>query len=151
MKRFHVHLHVADLNRSVVFYSQLFGLPPTRLEADYAKWMLDDPRLNFAISTRGEEAGVNYFGFQTDTGEELAELKAQSARAELALVNEGEAACCYARSEKHWIMDPSGLPWEFFHTLGDIPVFGEAPPVATSGCCAPAASVPVSPPKSSCC
>jgi len=113
--------------------------------------MLDDPRLNFAISTRGEEAGVNHFGFQTDTGEELAELKAQSARAELALVNEGEAACCYARSEKHWIMDPSGLPWEFFHTLGDIPVFGEAPPVATSGCCAPAASVPVSPPKSSCC
>lgn len=146
MKRFHVHAHVQDLAASIRFYSQLFGAEPTRVEADYAKWMLDDPRINFAISTRGSALGVDHLGIQTDTAEELAELKARAAAADMALADEGETTCCYARSEKHWVTDPQGIAWEHFHTLGNIPVFSEqgstaaAAPAATEGsaCCAPA-------------
>lgn len=139
MKRFHVHLHVEDLATSVAFYSRLFAAEPTRLEADYAKWMLEDPRLNFAISTRGHAAGVDHFGFQVDEAEELAALKAQATAADMALLDEGATTCCYARSEKHWVTDPQGIAWEHFHTLGDIPVFSEAAPQpgAAAPCCAP--------------
>jgi len=148
MKRFHVHVHVEDLAQSVAFYSKMFATEPTRREADYAKWMLDDPRINFAISTRGGTPGVDHLGIQTDTAEELVALKAQAEG--LAVFDQGETSCCYARSEKHWITDPQGVPWEHFHTLGDIPVFGSGslssakpssmPAPSESACCSLAAS-----------
>ena len=140
MKRFHVHLHVDDLARSIGFYSKLFAAEPARREGDYAKWMLDDPPVNFAISTRGAKAGIDHLGIQTDDAAELAALKARAEAADMALLDEGETTCCYARSEKHWITDPQGIAWEHFHTLGNIPVFNEAarPAAAQSACCAPA-------------
>ncbi|MBI5258076.1 MAG: glyoxalase/bleomycin resistance/dioxygenase family protein [Burkholderiales bacterium] len=140
MKRFHVHLHVDDLARSIGFYSKLFAAEPTRVEADYAKWMLEDPRINFAISTRGQRPGLDHLGFQTDDAAELAELKARAESADMALLDEGATTCCYARSEKHWVTDPQGIAWEHFHTLGNIPVFSEAqaPAGEASACCAPA-------------
>ena len=141
MKRFHVHLHVEDLAKSITFYARLFAAAPTRVESDYAKWMLDDPRLNFAISTRGRQPGIDHLGFQTDDAEELADLKARATSADLALLDEGATTCCYARSDKHWITDPQGIAWEHFHTLGDIPVFSEGRPGdAAAACCTPAAA-----------
>lgn len=140
MKRFHVHAHVDDLAASIAFYSRLFGTPPTRTEVDYAKWMIDDPRINFAISTRGSRTGVDHLGIQTDTAEELATLEAQASSCGLLLHDAGETTCCYARSDKHWLVDPQGIAWEQFHTLDAIPVFSEratASPVA-SACCTPA-------------
>jgi hypothetical protein len=127
MKRFHIHAHVEDLQASIGFYSKLFAAAPTRLESDYAKWMLDDPRINFAISTRGGKPGVDHLGIQADSDEELAELKARARDADLAMKAEGETSCCYARSDKYWLTDPQGIAWEHFHTLADIPVFGAAP------------------------
>ena len=143
MKRFHVHAHVEDLKASVAFYSKLFAAEPTRLESDYAKWMIEDPRINFAISTRGGKPGVDHLGFQTDTDEELAELKSRAQAADLALLDEGETSCCYARSEKHWVTDPQGIAWEHFHTLDSIPTFSQ-PAVAkgsdaATACCGTAA------------
>jgi lactoylglutathione lyase len=138
MKRFHVHAHVENLAQSVGFYSKLFGAEPTRVESDYAKWMLDDPRINFAISTRGGKPGVDHLGLQTDSEEELVELKERARAADLALLDEGETTCCYARSDKYWLTDPQGIAWEQFHTLGNIPVFSEKPPEASaqaSACC----------------
>lgn len=142
MKRFHVHAHVEDLPASIAFYERLFGTAPTRVEADYAKWMLDDPRINFAISTRGGRPGVDHLGIQTDDAEELRELKARAEAADLALLDTGETTCCYARSEKHWITDPQGIAWEHFHTLQDVPLFGgeqAGPSADASACCTPAA------------
>jgi catechol 2,3-dioxygenase-like lactoylglutathione lyase family enzyme len=132
MKRFHVHVHVADLDRSIGFYSTLFGAQPARVEADYAKWMLDDPRINFAISTRGAAPGIDHLGLQTDDPAELPALKARAEAAGTALLDEGTTTCCYARSSKHWVTDPQGIAWEQFHTLADIPVFKEAEAAA---CC----------------
>ena len=125
MKRFHVHAHVADLQASIAFYSKMFAAEPARIEGDYAKWMLDDPRINFAISTRGDKLGVDHLGIQTDTEEELATLKAQAEAADLTLQAVGETTCCYARSDKYWLTDPQGIAWEQFQTLGSIPVFSE--------------------------
>ena len=148
MKRFHVHLHVDDLARSIGFYSKLFAAEPARVETDYAKWMLDDPAVNFAISTRGAQAGIDHLGIQTDDPAELADMKARAQAADMALLDEGETTCCYARSEKHWVTDPQGIAWEHFHTLGNIPVFNEAAPAqasasaSASACCAPS-SAPV--------
>jgi catechol 2,3-dioxygenase-like lactoylglutathione lyase family enzyme len=138
MKRFHVHLHVDDLARNVDFYSKLFGAAPARIEADYAKWMLDDPAVNFAISTRGARPGLDHLGIQVDDPGELAALQARARAADAALLVEGETTCCYARSEKHWVTDPQGVAWEHFHTLGDIPVFREAgaTPAEAAACCA---------------
>jgi lactoylglutathione lyase len=140
MKRFHVHAHVDDLSASIAFYSKLFGAAPARQEIDYAKWMLEDPRINFAISTRGAKAGVDHLGIQTDTEDELVELKARAEAADMTLLDVGETSCCYARSDKYWLTDPQGIAWEQFHTLGDIPVFNEAATRAptASACCAPA-------------
>ena len=136
MKRFHVHAHVEDLAKSIDFYAKLFGAAPTRVESDYAKWMIDDPRINFAISTRGGKPGVDHLGIQTDSEEELAELKAQAEAADFALHDSGETSCCYARSDKYWIVDPQGIAWEQFHTLRDIPTFsGSAQPAAAPACC----------------
>ena len=159
MKRFHVHLHVDDLAKSIAFYSHLFAAEPARVEGDYAKWMLDDPRLNFAISTRGARPGIDHLGFQTDNAEELAALKARAEAADMALLDEGETTCCYARSEKHWVTDPQGIAWEHFHSLANIPVFSESPKAkaeVASACCAPAprgkpVGIAVAPAKSSCC
>jgi catechol 2,3-dioxygenase-like lactoylglutathione lyase family enzyme len=142
MKRFHVHAHVENLPASIAFYSKMFGAEPSRVESDYAKWMLEDPRLNFAISTRGSKLGVDHLGFQTDTEDELADLKARAQAADLTLEDEGETTCCYARSEKHWVTDPQGIAWEHFHTLNNIPVFSEEKSevkTEASACCAPRA------------
>lgn len=140
MKRFHVHLHVDDLAKSIAFYNKLFDAQPARSEADYAKWMLEDPPVNFAISTRGSQPGIDYLGIQTDDPAELAAMKSRAESADMALLDEGETTCCYARSEKHWVTDPQGIAWEHFHTLADIPVFNE---MAAGGaaCCAPQAPV----------
>lgn len=147
MKRFHVHAHVEDLPASIAFYSKLFAAEPARVEHDYAKWMLDDPRLNFAISTRGATPGIDHLGIQADDAAELAELKARARDAELALRDEGETSCCYSRSAKHWLTDPQGIAWEQFRTLSDIPVFSEAEATTPRG---RAVAVPVKP-KSACC
>lgn len=174
MKRFHVHLHVDDLQASIAFYSKLFAAAPSRVESDYAKWMLEDPRVNFAISCRGGQPGLDHLGFQTDTDDELAELKARAQAADMALLDEGETTCCYARSDKYWLTDPDGIAWEQFRTLDSIPTFSQAHAAdaanATACCareavtaCAPAATggrpgmprgkpigIPVKP-SSSCC
>jgi len=141
VKRFHVHAHVEDLQASIAFYSQLFASEPTRVESDYAKWMLEDPRINFAISTRGSKPGVDHLGIQTDTEDELAELKARAQAADMTLLDEGATSCCYARSEKYWVTDPQGIAWEHYHTLGNIPVFSEKSKQANedSACCAASA------------
>lgn len=139
MKRFHIHAHVSDLDASIAFYSKMFAAAPTRVESDYAKWMLGDPRLNFAISTRGSKLGVDHLGIQTDTEEELVDLKVQAEAADLTLQDVGETTCCYARSDKYWVTDPQGIAWEQFHTLGNIPVFSDAAPMGqemSAACCA---------------
>lgn len=153
MKRFHVHLHVDDLAKNIGFYSQLFAQEPARVESDYAKWMLDDPPVNFAISTRGAGRGVDHFGIQADSAEELEALKSSAETARLILEDQGETSCCYARSEKYWITDPQGLAWEHFHTLGTIPTYGESHGAAASQataptCCAPPVKAPA---PTSCC
>jgi catechol 2,3-dioxygenase-like lactoylglutathione lyase family enzyme len=138
MKRFHVHAHVEDLQKSIAFYSAMFGAQPSRVESDYAKWMVEDPRINFAISTRGDKPGVDHLGIQTDTEEELTELKARARAADMSLLDEGPITCCYARSDKHWLVDPQGIAWEHYRHLADIPVFSESIPTVkeSSACCA---------------
>lgn len=143
MKRFHVHVAVEDLAASIRFYATLFGTDPTVLKDDYAKWQIDDPRVNFAISQRGGKTGVNHLGLQTDSDAELESLSAQLQRADLTVAAEKETACCYARSNKYWVTDPTGIAWETFHTLGEVPTFN-AEAVATTDstakpCCAPSA------------
>ncbi|MBX3587699.1 MAG: glyoxalase/bleomycin resistance/dioxygenase family protein [Ramlibacter sp.] len=154
MKRFHVHVHVDDLAKNIAFYSAMFDQPPARTENDYAKWMLEDPPVNFAISTRGDKPGVDHLGIQVGSPEELAALKGRAARADMALLDEGETTCCYARSDKYWLTDPQGIAWEQFQTLDTIPVFSEArPATAAAACCAgPArASAPAGAPAKACC
>ena len=133
MKRFHIHVAVNDLAKNIRFYSTLFGTQPSRVEADYAKWMLDDPRINFAISTHRQPVGVNHLGFQVDSADELLGMQAQLTAADDRLIAEREQACCYARSDKYWVTDPTGIAWETFHTLGSIPVYGEDTPVFDHG------------------
>lgn len=141
MKRFHVHIAVANLASSIDFYSKLFGQAPSKQKPDYAKWMLDDPRVNFAISARGHTIGVNHFGFQVDSAEELQALKllAESAAGEQ-VITQADAACCYSNSEKHWTMDPQGLAWEHFHTMSDAQQFGADTVNQTGACCVPVKS-----------
>jgi catechol 2,3-dioxygenase-like lactoylglutathione lyase family enzyme len=142
MKRFHVHVAVPNLAESVRFYSTLFGAEPTVIKDDYAKWMLEDPRVNFAISQRSAKVGINHLGFQVDSASELEALHAQLESADRVVLAERGANCCYAKSDKYWITDPAGIAWESFHTLGSIPMFGaEADPSALAeergGCCDP--------------
>ena len=165
MKRFHVHIHVEDLARNIAFYSAMFGTQPTRVESDYAKWMLDEPAVNFAISTRGQgHVGLDHLGIQVDDEADLQAMKAQAQAADLALIDEGATTCCYARSDKHWVMDPQGLPWEHFRTLGTIPTFRESPELvqqpgaeaAPSACCTPKSpakglTIPIKTAGSGCC
>ena len=138
MKRFHVHVSVNDLNANVRFYSSMFGGAPTVLKPDYAKWMLDDPRINFAISSRGVKTGVDHLGVQVESESELTELRRQVAEADIARLDQTSAECCYARSDKYWTTDPQGVAWETFHTLDSIPVYGKTERTDRSSCCAAA-------------
>ncbi len=157
MKRFHVHLHVGDLAKSVAFYSKLFAAEPSRLEADYAKWMLEDPRVNFAISTVGHGRGIDHLGFQAENPDELAELKARALIADRTIFDEGETMCCYARSDKHWVTDPQGVAWEHYLTLDRAEIFGDAGTATTEttaargACCAPRGTPRTIPLKASTC
>jgi catechol 2,3-dioxygenase-like lactoylglutathione lyase family enzyme len=141
MKRFHVHVSVDDLDANIQFYSTVFGIPPTVLKADYAKWMVDDPRINFAISKRGIKPGVDHLGVQVESETELTELRDQIATAEMAVLDQPNSDCCYARSDKYWTTDPQGIAWETFHTLGSIPVYGDTAREQTSACCKPGPTV----------
>jgi hypothetical protein len=133
MKRFHIHVSVFDLAQSIRFYATLFARQPSLVESDYAKWMLEDPPVNFAISSRGQPVGVNHLGFQVDSGEELQALHGQLLAADARLVQENDQACCYARSDKYWVKDPTGIAWETFHTLDRIPIYGDDTPVFDHG------------------
>ena len=149
MKRFHVHVAVPDLQRSIRFYSTMFGAEPSVVKDDYAKWMLDDPRVNFAISHRGGAAGINHLGFQVDEAAELEGIHSRLQAAEAGVTEEKNASCCYAKSDKYWVTDPAGVPWESFHTLGTVPFFnGETPESEKGACCAPSAKAPA---RAACC
>lgn len=125
MKRLHVHVAVADLGRSIRFYSTLFGAGPTVEKPDYAKWMLEDPRVNFAISTRGKKPGVDHLGIQVESREELGEIAGRLKAAEVTTQDQAATRCCYAQSTKTWSADPNGLAWESFYTFGESTVYGE--------------------------
>jgi catechol 2,3-dioxygenase-like lactoylglutathione lyase family enzyme len=126
MKRMHMHVGVSDLAHSIRFYSALFGMPPTVEKHDYAKWMVEDPRLNFAISTgSGHSPGLNHVGIQAETADELHGLYQNLRDASIATREETGAQCCYAVSDKHWAIDPTGLVWEMYHTMDAIEVYGE--------------------------
>jgi catechol 2,3-dioxygenase-like lactoylglutathione lyase family enzyme len=124
MKRLHVHVAVTDLDTSIRFYSQLFAAEPAVQKPDYAKWMLEDPRVNFAISQRGGPPGVQHLGIQVESRAELEEVYGRLLRAEGPVIEEGETTCCYAQSEKSWIEDPQGIRWETFLTTGESPAYG---------------------------
>lgn len=124
MKRFHVHIAVDDLAASVRFYSELFAAQPAVLKSDYAKWMLDDPRVNFAVSRRGSRPGIQHLGIQVESRRELEEVHARLERADRPVLEEGATTCCYAKSEKSWIEDPQGVQWETFLTTGESTVYG---------------------------
>jgi catechol-2,3-dioxygenase len=143
MKRFHIHVGVKDLNQSIQFYSSLFGQKPSKVKDDYAKWMLEDPRLNFAISTRANSYGVDHLGIQVDESSELHELTERLKKADFGVYDEGSTTCCYAESEKAWVKDPAGIAWEAYHTMNDAEIFSEKKPDA-SACCAPKTSSPKS-------
>jgi catechol-2,3-dioxygenase len=138
MKRLHVHVSVDDLAQSIQFYSTLFAAEPTVTKEDYAKWMLDDPRVNFAIS-RGEDTGVRHLGIQVEDRAELADVYSRLQRAEAPILEEGATTCCYAKSEKSWIEDPQGIQWETFLTTGESTTYGSAPVRLNQGkpCCEP--------------
>jgi hypothetical protein len=145
MKRFHVHVSVNNLQENVRFYSSIFGADPSVLKDDYAKWMLEDPRINFAISVRGHKPGVNHLGIQAESDAELKALRVGVIEAQAPVLEQKEASCCYAKSDKYWTTDPQGIPWETFHSLGSVPIYGEdtqsahepAGVARAGGCCVP--------------
>lgn len=145
MKRLHIHVGVDDLDRSINFYSTLFGAEPSVTKTDYAKWMLDDPRVNFAISSEGHAAhGIEHLGIQVEDAGELAEVYGRLKAADRPVLDEGATTCCYAKSEKSWITDPDGVVWETFLTKGESTEYGDSPELAamssaaTKGtCCTP--------------
>ncbi|NNG12772.1 MAG: glyoxalase/bleomycin resistance/dioxygenase family protein [Halobacteria archaeon] len=139
MSRFHIHVAVNKMEQNIRFYSAIFGAEPNVIKDDYAKWSLEDPRINFAISRRGQQSGIDHLGIQTESEEELSALQARLDAADIGGAAQADAACCYARSNKYWSMDPQGIAWEAFHTLDTIPTFNEesdAAPAST-GCCVP--------------
>ena len=146
MKRLHVHVGVDNLEQSIGFYSTLFGAGPTLVKPDYAKWMLDDPRVNFAISSGGHAGkGIEHLGIQVEDRDELEEVYGRLKAADGAVLEEGRTTCCFAKSEKSWISDPDGVLWEAFFTSGEATVYGNSPPLGTlrdersdDACCAPA-------------
>lgn len=141
MKRIHIHIAVNELAESIGFYATVFGESPSVEKEDYAKWALEDPAINFAISKRGHSSGVNHLGIQVDSEDELAEIAKRLDDAEIDSSPEEGASCCYAHSNKHWALDPQGIAWESFYTLGDIAVFGEDTKMdaadESSACCIP--------------
>jgi catechol 2,3-dioxygenase-like lactoylglutathione lyase family enzyme len=155
MKRLHLHVSVPDLAQSIQFYEALFGAPPTVLKDDYAKWMLEDPRVNLAISQRGGAVGVDHVGVQTDTAEELGELAARLKAAGEKTFDEAATTCCYARSDKTWVTDPAGVRWETFFTFGEATSYGEDASVAAMAAASePAAAccgAPAKPAAPACC
>jgi hypothetical protein len=153
MKRLHLHVSVADIGQSVRFYSTLFAAEPAVLKPDYAKWMLEDPRVNFAISARAGQPGLDHLGIQVETPEELRDVYGRLQLADRPVLEEGATTCCYARSEKSWVADPQGLAWEAFLTSGESTVYGDSAdlgPIRTTSaaCCAPNAEPQ---PIASCC
>jgi catechol 2,3-dioxygenase-like lactoylglutathione lyase family enzyme len=160
VKRFHVHVSVEDLAQSVRFYSTLFSAEPTVLKDDYAKWMLEDPRVNFAISTGSGAAGISHLGIQAEDEGELAEVYERLSHAERPVIEENDTTCCYARSDKQWIADPQGVPWETFFTYGEATVYGQSGALTKLGeasgglstCgCAPPALTRAAPAAEACC
>jgi len=158
MKRMHVHVSVENIGKAVSFYSALFAAKPAVVKDDYAKWMLDDPRMNFAISTRGREPGLDHLGIQVESPTELHEVYARLKEASGTVIEQGETTCCYAKSEKSWIDDPAGISWETFHTTGETISYGdgtgenEARVAHANACCVPAsATKPVNKTASACC
>ena len=161
MKRFHVHVAVDDLEANIRFYSAVFGVPPTVATPDYAIWMIEEPRLNFAISNRGAKTGLDHLGLQVDSDEELGELRQKVANAEIAALDQPQSECCYARSDKYWITDPQGIAWETYHTLSEVEVYGVDMPKTAKGtddaaeraaCCANKPNVaPTTSERASCC
>ena len=141
MKRMHIHIAVNELSESINFYSTLFGEPPIVEREDYAKWKLDDPVVNFAISKRGHASGINHLGIQVDSDSELKEIAKRLDEAEITSSKQEGSSCCYTHSNKHWALDPQGIAWESFHTLGEIPIFGEDTKTDSgddsSACCVP--------------
>lgn len=156
MKRMHIHVGVERLDESIRFYNALFGAEPVKTRDDYAKWMLEDPRVNFAISTRAAKTGIDHLGVQVEEDSELEELRARLKSAEMSVFDEGETLCCYARSDKSWVKDPAGIAWEAYKTMEDVQFFAAAapdegdssnlptpdgrtekcdPPAKTGGCC----------------
>ena len=125
MKRMHVHVAVEDIPNAVEFYSALFATQPAVVKPDYAKWMLDDPRVNFAISTRGRQPGLDHLGIQVESREDLQDVYARLHKAGLNVIEQGQTSCCYAKSEKSWVDDPAGIAWEAFFTTGEITDYGD--------------------------
>lgn len=141
MKRLHVHIAVSDLESSTQFYSSLFNTEPAVKKPDYVKWMLDDPRVNFAISNRGSKIGLDHLGIQAENESELNEIKTRLQNAELPMRTEENTACCYAKSNKHWTMDPNGIAWETFHSMQALEMYGlneSEKGEQNAACCKPA-------------
>jgi len=153
MKRLHVNLAVSDIQASTAFYTSLFNAQPTLLKEDYAKWMLDDPRVNFAITSRGSNKGIDHLGIQVEDEVELDEVYTRLKSAGARVVEQGETTCCYAQSEKNWIFDPEGIPWETFLTRGQSPVYGshESGSAKNESACCTRPEVPADRSRSSCC
>jgi len=143
MKRMHLHVSVDDLAKSITFYNTLFGATPTVQKTDYAKWMLDDPFVNFAISARGAKAGLDHIGIQVEKSDELAEIKTRLEQADMAMLSQEGTTCCYAKSDKHWVQDPSGIAWETYQTLESSPTFNDAvtDTAENTACCAPTQTI----------
>jgi predicted enzyme related to lactoylglutathione lyase len=146
MKRMHVHVAVADLEQGIGFYSALFAAQPAVIKADYAKWMLNDPRVNFAISTRGKQPSLDHLGIQVESKDELSDVYARLRRAGGTVIGQGQTTCCYAQSEKSWIDDPAGISWETFFTTGESTDYGvsvekEARVAHANACCTPQAAL----------
>jgi hypothetical protein len=154
MKRMHVHIAVEDLQQSISFYSALFAAEPSVLKSDYAKWMLDDPRVNFAVSTRGRTPGLDHLGIQVESEAELSEVYGRLHRSGGTVIEQGQTTCCYAKSEKSWVDDPAGIAWETFLTTGESTDYGDgsgervARVANAKSCCAPE---PASTAASACC
>ena len=151
MKRFHVHVSVDDLDANIRFYSTVFGMPPTVLKEDYAKWMVDDPRINFAISKGGLKPGVDHLGMQVESEAELTDLRKQVVAAEIPALDQANTACCYARSDKYWITDPQGIAWENFNTLESVPIYGDTSYSLETVCCSPTSKASQPANSSTCC
>ncbi|MDF1883759.1 VOC family protein [Sulfurimonas sp. SAG-AH-194-C21] len=140
MKRLHIHISVEDLEKSKMFYSALFGMEPTKDKEDYAQWLVDDPAVNFAISTAKEEKGLNHLGLQVDSDEEVQELEERLQAAGVSGEKQKEAVCCYAKSTKYWVQDPEGIIWENYHTMEQMELFGGDSFTGGEGCCTPSFS-----------